>query len=563
MIGSVRARLTVSAALVVGSVAVAAALLAPRSVERALVDDRLDAEVPAERAALEGPTVTIRPAGGSVGSPQLTTLFGPDIAGLAASLDDAGALDRLRSFRTDGALIVVPVPGVIGEVGADGRVRVDEGVPELVDGPVVTGARLEQLSDTFGPPSVFEVPADIFTNGGATLDDFLTDLQRRFGTELVPQLDLGDLGGLGDLEALGEELFSDEVLSELEGGVLDRLPRRSEAPGARPSRTVDQFVFGTRDVDGVEVIVAASAEGIGRTVERLREAIWIAVPIVMLLTALATWLLAGRALRPVRAITEQTGRIRAGTLHERVPVPSARDEISALACEMNDMLDRLHSDDRRRRQFVADASHELRSPIASIQTQAEVALAHTADAETRELAAGVLAEAERLGTVVDDLLALARHDEALAPPGGVVDLDDIVIAAATRPRRVPIDTRQVSGGQVRGRPDELARIVAHLLDNAARHAASAVRVSLTATGDRVELAVDDDGPGVDPADRERIFERFVRLDEARVRDEGGAGLGLSVVATVVAAAGGSVTVTDSELGGARFVATFPTPDPST
>jgi signal transduction histidine kinase len=277
----------------------------------------------------------------------------------------------------------------------------------------------------------------------------------------------------------------------------------------------------------------------------------------MLLTGLVTWLLAGRALRPVRAITEQTKQIRAGTLHERVPVPSSHDEVAGLATEMNDMLDRLQRDDRRRRQFVADASHELRSPIASIHTQAEVAVAAADDDETSEFAAGVLAEAERLGTIVDDLLALARHDEALAPPGDVVDLDDIVIAAASRPRRVPIDTSRVSGGQVRGRTDELMRIVTHLLDNAARHADSTVSVSLTTSGDRVELAVDDDGPGIDPADRERVFDRFVRLDEARVRDDGGAGLGLAVVSTVVVAAGGDVRVEDSGLGGARLVATLP------
>jgi signal transduction histidine kinase len=542
---------------------VTAALLAPRSVERALVDDRLDAEVPAEQAALDERFVTLTSADGPLGSPQLTALFGPGIADLAASLDDAGALDRLRSFRADGALVVVPVPGVIGEIGADGRVRVDDGAPGSADGPVITGQRLEQLSTTLSPPSVFDLPADIFSDGGTSLDDFLAELQDRFDTDLGPRLDLGDLGDfddLGDLEAIGNELFSDDFLRELQRSVLDDLPVPSESGGAaRPPRTVEQIVFGTRDVDGVEVIVAASAEGIDRTVERLREAIWIAVPIVMLLTGLATWLLAGRALRPVRAITEQTGRIRAGTLHERVPVPASHDEISALAGEMNDMLDRLYRDDRRRRQFVADASHELRSPIASIHTQAEVALAHVDDGDTRELAAGVLAEAERLGTIVDDLLALARHDEALAPPGGVVDLDDLVIAAAARTRRVPFDTRQVSGGQVRGRPDELTRTVNHLLDNAARHATTTVRVSLTTEGDRVELAVDDDGPGVDPADRERIFERFVRLDEARVRDDGGAGLGLAVVTTVVTAGGGSVTVTESDLGGARFVATFPTP----
>lgn len=557
MIGSVRTRLTVAAAIVVGAVAVAAALLAPRSVEQALIDDRLDAEVAAERAALEGRFVTVTGTSGSLGSPQLTALFGPDIADLAASLDSAGALERLRSFRPDGSIVVVPVAGVIGEVDADGLVRVDEGTPDATEGPVVTGQRLEQLTNTFAPPSVFGLPSDVFSGGGLALDEFLADLQERIDADLGPQLDLGDLG---DLQAIGDELFADDFFSDLQDGVLGQLPIPVEPNAAlRPQRTVDQFVFGTRDVDGVEVIVAASAEGIDRTVERLRDAIWVAVPIAMLLTALATWLLAGRALRPVRAITQQTGRIRSGTLHERVPVPASHDEIAALAGEMNDMLDRLYSDDRRRRQFVADASHELRSPIASIHTQAEVALAHASGDDARDLAAGVLAEAERLGTIVDDLLALARHDETLAPPGVVLDLDDIVITAAARARRVPVDTSRVSGGQVRGRPDELARAVTHLLDNAARHATSTVRVSLVTNDDRVDLTVDDDGPGIATDERDRIFERFVRLDEARVRDDGGAGLGLAVVSAVVTAAGGSIGVADSDLGGARFVASFPVP----
>ena len=147
MIGSVRARLTVVAAIVVGAVAVAAALLAPRSVEQALIDDRLDAEVPAERAALDGQFVTVTSTNDSLGSPQLTALFGPDIADLAASLDAAGVLDRLRSFRSDGSLLVVPIPGVIGEIDAafaskriSARHRLDE-LEQLLDG---------SASDTFG-----------------------------------------------------------------------------------------------------------------------------------------------------------------------------------------------------------------------------------------------------------------------------------------------------------------------------------------------------------------------------------------------------------------------------
>ncbi|NNE12222.1 MAG: HAMP domain-containing protein, partial [Ilumatobacter sp.] len=284
--------------------------------------------------------------------------------------------------------------------------------------------------------------------------------------------------------------------------------------------------------------------------------LWLGVPIAMLLTGVLAWLLAGRALRPVRAISERTEQIGAGTLHERVPVPKSGDEVAGLARVMNDMLDRIQREDRRRRQFVADASHELRSPISSIQTQAEVAANEGGPAS--ELAGGVLAESERLGALVDDLLSLARHDEALAPPGGEVDLDDIVLAEADRPRRVPIDTSRVSGGQVRGRSDELARVVTHLLDNAARHAESQVLVKLATDADGVTLEVHDDGPGIASEQRERIFERFVRLDEARERDGGGAGLGLAVVATVVRAAGGSVTVDESdELGGARFRFTLP------
>jgi signal transduction histidine kinase len=486
----------------------------------------------------------------------LTTLFGPDIAELAASLTDTGAMDRLRSFRIDGTIVVVPVAGVVGEIESNGRIRVDGGAPGSAGGPIITGARLQQLSTVLKPPSLFELPADIMAGGEMSIDEFLADLQARFDEGLGAPLDLGDLGDFGDITAIGDQLLTEEFFRDLQRRVLDDFPVPTDG-GDTASRTIDQLVFGTRDAGGVDVIVAASTDGIDRTIDRLRGALWAAVPIAMLLTGLVTWLLAGRALRPVRTITEHTGRIRAGTLHERVPVPAGNDEIAGLATEMNDMLDRLHHDDRRRRQFVADASHELRSPIASIHTQAEVALAHSSDEAVAELAAGVLAEAERLGTIVDDLLALARHDETLVPPGTLVDLDDIVIAAAARPRRVQIDTRRVSGGRVRGRPDELTRAVTHLLDNAARHAGSTVRVSLTTRADVVELAIDDDGPGVPRSDRERVFERFVRLDEARIRDDGGAGLGLAVVSTVVSAAGGRVHVEDSDLGGARFVAAFP------
>lgn len=552
MTGSVRWRLTIAVVLVVGSLAVVAALLAPRSVRGALIDDRLDAEVPVEADALATRFVVTSVDGTALGSPELTALFGPDLAGLTASLDGTGALDRLRSFRDDERLLVAPVSGVLGEIETDGRIRVDDGLVDSADGPIVTGARLEQLAAELGTASVFDAPFDVFADSGTTFDEYLADLDARFGTGTRSRL---DLGGLEQFPALDGQPFPRELFDRLQRDLIDGLSTPI-APISAP-RTVDQLVFGTRSVGGIDVIVSASAEGIELSVDRVRTALWATVPIAMLLTGLITWMLAGRALRPVRLITAQTGRIRAGTLHERVPVPRSRDEVAGLASEMNDMLDRLQRDDRRRRQFVADASHELRSPIAAIHTQAEVALAESPDGSSAELASGVLAEAQRLGSIVDDLLALARHDESLAPPGTIVDLDDIVLTEAIRQRRVPVDTGRVSAGRVRGRPDELARVVTHLLDNAARHARSKVEVSLRTNDDAVILIVDDDGPGVPLDDRERIFDRFVRLDEARQRDGGGAGLGLAVVATVVHAAGGTIDVTSSDSGGARFSVLFP------
>ena len=222
------------------------------------------------------------------------------------------------------------------------------------------------------------------------------------------------------------------------------------------------------------------------------------------------------------------------------------------------MLDRLEDDDRTRRRFISDASHELRSPVAVMRNDAEVALEHPDTTDVRLLASVVAAESSRLSTIIDDLLALARHDEGVAPPADEIDLDDIVLAEAARTRRVPVDSTNVSAGRVRGRHDELTRMVSHLIDNAARHASTSVKVSLRTSPRVVELTVEDDGPGVDVGDRDRIFERFARLDDARTRDEGGAGLGLAVVRSVAERSGGRVTVDGSSAGGARFTVAFPT-----
>ncbi|MDJ0769188.1 MAG: ATP-binding protein [Ilumatobacter sp.] len=613
---SVRGRLTIAVALLIGSIAVLTAMLAPRLVRDELVDDLLDAETD------EGPG----PVGRFVGElnddltdDQLAAVYGPELLDQVDALSDTGAIERLRSFRDDGRIVIVPAPGVSGVVESDGSILIRSGTSE---GPIITGAELAQLAVELGEervdPDLFELP--LF--GDQTLGDIIgDDIRATIESSIFDNPDLTDAidPEIIDPDVFGEELMADPFAelfeqfeefgvfdSDIDGGfgaelgaseldelfeALDRglqeafehgefrvgtapedaaaiaeaapdddpAPAADETAADEPAAPLgaDELVFGLRPVDGVDVIVAAPAESVTRSVDRLRTVLWAAAPIVMLLGGGVTWILAGRALRPVGLMTDRAAGIRASTLHERVPVPRSKDEIGRLATEMNEMLDRLEQADTRRRQFVSDASHELRSPIAALRVQAEATLADGPDDDAASLADGVLAETDRLGSLVTDLLSLARADEGLPPPSTVVDLDDIVLAEAARSRSTPIETDGVSAGRVRGRADELTRLTTHLLDNAARHASSRVRVTLATHGDDVVLTVDDDGPGVPDDQRTTIFDRFVRLDAARARDDGGAGLGLAVVAAVARAAGGDVAVDDGDLGGARFVVTLP------
>ncbi len=270
------------------------------------------------------------------------------------------------------------------------------------------------------------------------------------------------------------------------------------------------------------------------------------------------WYLAGRALRPVEAIRAEAASITHTTIHRRVPVPATHDEISRLASTMNEMLDRLEDASTRQRRFVSDASHELRSPVASIRTQLEVALRRPGRDDWPMVAERVLAEDERLEQAVADLVELARLDEGVAYSDlAEVDLDEVVFEECSRERAIPVDTSGVSGGRVNGRRDALARSVRNLVDNACRHAESRVAVTLQTTDGTVELVVTDDGPGIAPEDRTRVFERFTRLDEGRARDAGGMGLGLAVVRSTVERHGGTVTIEDADPHGARMVVRIP------
>jgi len=275
----------------------------------------------------------------------------------------------------------------------------------------------------------------------------------------------------------------------------------------------------------------------------------------------------GRALAPVEAIRAEVDAISATALHRRVPDPPADDEIGRLARTMNRMLERLERAQARQRRLVSDASHELRSPVAAIRQHAEVALAHPGRTSAAELAETVLAEDLRLQRLAEDLLLLTRADEhTLALRRRPVDLDDLVFDEARRLRAVSglrVDTSQVSAGRVDGDAAGLRRVLRNLGDNAARHAEGRVAFSVAERDGVVLLEVDDDGPGVPEADRERVFERFVRLDDARARDGGGSGLGLAIVAELVAAHGGTVAIGASPAGGTRVGVSLPRPtDPA-
>jgi signal transduction histidine kinase len=309
------------------------------------------------------------------------------------------------------------------------------------------------------------------------------------------------------------------------------------------------------------VIVARALEDVADSTRAVTGLLLIGLPLLLLVVAVTTWKVVGRALAPVEAIRREVDEISAAELHRRVPDPPARDEIGRLAHTMNRMLARLDQAQARQRRFVSDASHELRSPVASIRQHAEVALAHPERTSASELAETVLAEDLRVQRLVEDLLLLARADEhTLQLRRNPVDLDDLVFEEARHLRDstdLRIDTTAVSAGRVEGDAAGLAQVLRNLGDNAARHARSRISFSVAERDATVVLTVEDDGPGIPHEDRDRVFERFVRLDEARGRDQGGSGLGLAIVAELVRVHGGSVSVASGARGGARIEVALP------
>ncbi|BCL23072.1 ATP-binding protein [Streptomyces tuirus] len=277
----------------------------------------------------------------------------------------------------------------------------------------------------------------------------------------------------------------------------------------------------------------------------------IGFPLLLGVVAAVTWLVTRRALRPVEGIRREMAAItQSEDLARRVPEPDTHDEIARLASTTNETLAALETSVERQRRFVADASHELRSPIASLRTQLEVAAAHP---ELLDLD-GAVEDTVRLQRLAADLLLLARLDAGERPGDATVDLAGLAREQAEGRSAVTVDAERV---EVAGSRGQLGRVLANLLDNAQRHARSAVTVNVRREGDLAVVGVADDGDGVPEDDRERIFERFVRLDAARSRDDGGAGLGLAIARDVAVRHGGTLTAGRGPAGGALFELRLP------
>ncbi|WUP52934.1 HAMP domain-containing histidine kinase [Micromonospora globbae] len=323
--------------------------------------------------------------------------------------------------------------------------------------------------------------------------------------------------------------------------------------------------------DPLTVLVAKSLADVRHSTHVVRTILLVSFPLLVGVLAAVAWRVVGATLRPVEALRRGAEEITGRAGPERLPVPASRDEVHRLAVTLNGMLDRLESARQRQRAFVADAAHELRSPVTNIRTELEVAQRLGDRTDWAAVTESLLADTERLSRLVDDLLLLARLDEAAgrgtARSGpaatGPVELGELLTVTASRYPSPPVEVTPPGAPLwTVGDPDELRRVLTNLLDNAVRHARTRVVLAAAPAGAYHLVTVTDDGPGIPAADRERVFDRFTRLDDARARDAGGAGLGLAIVRELVRRAGGTVSLDDADGPGLRVSLRLPALSPS-
>ena len=368
------------------------------------------------------------------------------------------------------------------------------------------------------------------------------------------------------LDARGTVLASTRALNRM--SAVYALPLESNFPVRQkgdPALAEETRVYGTRaTVHGVAVtiITFTTTDELREVDETFSRLLLVGLPAILLMACGTVWLVVGRALGPVERIRRSVTEITAADLSRRVPEPGSRDEIGQLAHTMNEMLARLDNSARRQRRFVADASHELRSPLAAIRTSLEVGLAHPGTAPWPEIANRAARQSERLETLVQQLLILAKSDDRqLAATRHPIDLATLVEdARATSPGTdIAVELDAEPATAVLGDPEDLSRMVRNILDNAIRHAARRVQITVADSPTRGEARIEiaDDGPGIPPEERERVFDRFVRLDASRERISGSSGLGLAIAKEIATAHGGCITIGEVPGGGARVIITLP------
>lgn len=400
---------------------------------------------------------------------------------------------------------------------------------------VVLRGALERASDDAALQTAQEVVVLVNNNR-------LPDPVPSGGTTLVQVVDQQGrvLAASAGADRLVPALRADELTAALDGPTT--------VPGSRfgvlgPVRVVALPAGSTAEPS--TVLVAAPAGDIDDTVSVVRGSLVVGFLVLLAVLVAIAWRLVGATLRPVEALRIGAEQITGSGSTDTLPLPRSSDEIRRLAETLNDMLGRLEASRRRQRAFVADAAHELRSPLASLRTQLDVAVATGDQPDTADL----LAEVDRLTRLAGDLLILARVDDAQPPPSEPLDLALLATQIAERyaGQRVPVTVRVAATLQVQANRSAVDRVVTNVLDNAVRHAATAVTLTVgPGAGGGAQVVIADDGPGVPAADRAKVFERFTRLDDARDRDSGGSGLGLAIAAELTRQQGGTITLADAE-----------------
>ncbi|WP_344395056.1 HAMP domain-containing sensor histidine kinase [Streptomyces vastus] len=444
------------------------------------------------------------------------------------------------------------IAGLSAGLAADARQQAEATAREVA--AQVTGVAAKDVGGIDGlnddAPEVAHVPIQVVDDKGGVLG---------------ASKGLRDQPVIAEVEMMGDEppsRDSGEGEHAVEAGTItlpvDRGGEVTEGEEAADEEDFSLVAVRSVTADGVPVTVYAGASLAEKeqAVSRAGRAMLTGLPAVLAVVAGVAVLVTRRTLRPVEGIRQGMAEITASTdLSRRVPEPAGRDEVALLARTINETLSALEAAVERQRRFVADASHELRSPIASLRTQLEVGLAHPQLLNVD----GAAQDTVRLQGLADDLLLLARLDAGEQPGDTPVALPTFVREELTQRvgDRHPVRVTGLADLKVAGARGQLARVLGNLLDNAQRHAATTVRVTVRQDGNRAVLEVADDGDGVPEAERERIFNRFVRLDDARSRDDGGAGLGLAIARDVALRHGGTLTADTAEEGGASFVLRLP------